>query len=461
MNRIAARSLIVIIFICVLVIGFGIFVGEFIVNSPQWLVSDTSPFVDKREDITDDQRAVVKGIVKDRDGEFLLDLSEKRVYSKDEQIRKSMLHWLGGRDGNIYAPVLANYKDAMLGYNLATGTYAYGDNTVVMNMTLSSQIQKVALEALGDYKGTVAVYNYKTGELLCSVTTPTYDPDNIPKDLETNPATKDAYYNKVTRMTYAPGSIFKIVTLAAAIEELEDLESMSFYCNKTYTMGSQIVTCTGNHGTQDIKKAFRNSCNCAFAQLSEVLGAENLEKYVEKYRITDSLSFDGVETKEGNFKTDPSPFSTAWSAMGQFEDLINPCTYMTFVGAIANDGVPVMPYVVQQIGVDSKVTYRAKTVTGEPIMSTETAQLLQEYMRFNVQDKYGDENFPGLSVCAKTGTAEVGGDKKENAMFTGFVMDDAYPLAFIICVEDAGSGERICKPIATEVLAACKEVLDS
>lgn len=461
MNRIAIRSLIVLVFVLVLVVGFGLFVAEYITKSPQWLVSDSSPFVDKREDITNDQRAMAQGIVQDRDGEFLLDLSEDRVYSKDAELRKSTIHWLGGRDGNIYAPILSNYKDAMLGYDLATGTYTYGDNTVVMNMTLSSKIQKAALQALGDYKGTVGVYNYKTGELLCSVTTPTYDPDNVPADIETNSATNDAYRNKFTRITYAPGSIFKIVTLAAAIEELDELQSMSFYCDGSYEMGANTITCTGNHGTQNIKTAFRNSCNCAFAQLSEALGAENLEKYVEKYGVIESISFDGVETKEGNFETDPLAFSTAWSAMGQFEDMINPCTYMTFVGAIANDGVPVIPYVVEKIGVENKVTYRAETVTTEPIMSVETARILQEYMRSNVQEKYGDDNFPGMAVCAKTGTAEVGGDKNPNAMFTGFVLDDEYPLAFIICVEDAGSGERICKPIASKVLAACKEVLDS
>ena len=79
---------------------------------------------------------------------------------------------------------------------------------------------------MGNQKGTVAVYNYKTGKLLCSVTTPTFDPDNIPQNLEEDPAYKDAYYNKFTQFTYIPGSIFKVVTLAAAMEELEDLQSM-------------------------------------------------------------------------------------------------------------------------------------------------------------------------------------------------------------------------------------------
>ena len=86
--------------------------------------------------------------------------------------------------------------------------------------------------------------------------------------------------------------------------------------------------------------------------------------------------------------------------------------------------------------------------------------ILCEYLRSNVTEKYGSDNFPGLTVCAKTGTGEVGGDKKPNAMFTGFVTDEEYPLAFIVCVENAGYGKTVCMPITSQVLAACKAVMD-
>ena len=95
------------------------------------------------------------------------------------------------------------------------------------------------------------------------------------------------------------------------------------------------------------------------------------------------------------------------------------------------------------------------------IMSKETAETLQALMRNNVEVKYGAENFPGLTVCAKSGTAEVGGDKKPNAMFSGFVADSEYPLAFIAVVEDGGFGRQICVPILSKVLQACKEVMDA
>ena len=94
-------------------------------------------------------------------------------------------------------------------------------------------------------------------------------------------------------------------------------------------------------------------------------------------------------------------------------------------------------------------------------MEKDTAEALAALMRYSVEHKYGDENFPGLTVCAKSGTAEVGGDKKPNATFAGFCMDEDYPLAFFVVVEDAGSGSKTCVPIVSEVLAACRELMDS
>ena len=93
-------------------------------------------------------------------------------------------------------------------------------------------------------------------------------------------------------------------------------------------------------------------------------------------------------------------------------------------------------------------------------MSKETAQTLRDYMMNNVEEKYGSENFPGLVVCAKSGTAEVGGDKRPNAMFAGFVADEDYPLAFIVTVENGGYGATVCVPILSQVLASCKAAMD-
>ena len=127
---------------------------------------------------------------------------------------------------------------------------------------------------------------------------------------------------------------------------------------------------------------------------------------------------------------------------------------------MANEGKGVQPYLVERIKVGQTETYYAESEECDRIMSVDTAKTLLEYMAYNVEDKYGSKNFPGMTVCAKTGTAEVGGESKPNAMLAGFVSDAEYPLAFIVCVEDAGYGKTVCIPIASKVLAACKEILD-
>lgn len=453
MNRIATRAGIVIILALALVVGFSFFVAEYVINGQDWIISEGSSHLDARG-------GVKTGIVVDTHGEFLLNLGGGRTYSEVESFRKTVLHWLGDRDGYIYAPLLSQFDEEMLGYDLMTGTYTYGDNAAKVQLTLSAHVQQAALEAMGDYKGVVAVYNYKTGQLLCSVTTPCYDPDNIPSDLEADPAYKDAYYNKFMQFTYTPGSIFKVVTLAAAVEELDNLQELEFSCTGSYLMGVDTVTCTGTHGKQNIQAAFRNSCNCAFAQLSEELGAEAMAKYAQQFGIAESVSLDGLTTAKGNYEADRSAVNLAWSAIGQYKDQINPCAFLKFIGAIANGSASPEMYLVEKIGIESKVTYEAQVKHGDSIMSEETARLVREYMRSNVSEKYGDENFEGLSVCAKTGTGEVGGDQKPNAMFTGFVENEEYPLAFIICVENGGFGSTVCVPIASKVLASCKEAMD-
>jgi hypothetical protein len=102
------------------------------------------------------------------------------------------------------------------------------------------------------------------------------------------------YVNRFTQASYIPGSIFKIVTLAAALEAIPDIQEQAFSCTGSYAIGNEEVTCEDPHWDQTLKDAFRNSCNCAFAQIALQLGAETLEKYVEKFGVIEQISFDGI-----------------------------------------------------------------------------------------------------------------------------------------------------------------------
>ncbi len=453
MNRVARRAGAVLLLVLALTVGLGFFVGEFVLKAEDWALFPGSPHVYYAGNIG-------SGVVVDRESVLLLNMNEGRVYAKDLDIRKSTLHWVGDRYGSISAPALPSHSQQIADFDLLNGLYTYGNSGSVAKLTLSARLQTVALQAMGDHKGTVAVYNYKTGQLLCAVTTPTYDPDDVP-DLsqDTGGVYEGMYLNRFTQAAYTPGSIFKIVTLAAALEELPDVEEMRFACTGTYTLEGGKVTCESAHGTQDLRQAFANSCNCAFARLSEQLGGQTLARYVKKFGITAPVTFDGVRTASGNFDVAPTASEVAWSAIGQYTDLVNPCAFLTFMGAIAGEGSGAQVYVVDSVSQVGSTSYRAKTQETEQIMSPETARKLRQYLLYTVEAKYGADNFPGLTVGAKTGTAELD-NRDSNAMLAGFVDDPEYPLAFIVCVEEGGYGRATCVPIASQILAACKQILD-
>ena len=456
MNRVIARARIVWILVLVLAAGTCFFLGEYFLNSGNWVIHPGSPHVYNAANIG-------CGLITDRDSLMLLDLTGNRTYSENAPLRQSTIHWLGDRQGNISAPALSHYAQQIAGFDPISGVYAYGGTGGQVQLTLSGIVQAVAQQAMGEYKGTIAVYNYKTGEILCAVSTPNYDPDNVPDIAgDTTGAYIGAYVNRFTQSSYTPGSIFKIVTAAAALETISDIEQQTFTCTGLMEYGIDKVTCLEVHGELNFRDAFAQSCNCAFAQIAGQLGGETLQAYADAFGITSSISFDGISTIAGNFEAKgAADVLVAWSAIGQHKDLVNPCTFMTFMGTIANGGSGCQPHLVSSITVGNKTTYEADAVSTGRVISTQTAQKLQEMMRNNVAVKYGDENFPGLTVCAKSGTAEVGANKKPNAMFAGFVADEEYPLAFMVAIEDGGYGRQICVPILSQVLQACKEVMDA
>ena len=452
MNRIARRAYVLIILILVLAVGAMFFVGEYLSESGDWILFSGSPHLYKGNKVN-------VGVIADNTGGLLADLRDGRTYCENEQVRKSVLHWVGDRKGNVSVPFVEHYATELMGYDPINGIYTYGDTYGTLNLTLSAKVQAAVLKAMGDRVGTVAVYNYQTGELICAVTTPTFDPDNVP-DIQgdTSGAYTGVYMNRFTQSKYIPGSIFKIVTLAAALETIPNIQEQRFTCTGTYIIQNGDITCERAHGNLSLKDAFSNSCNCAFAQIVELMGSQKLERYVRLFGITEPVSFDGITTTAGNFNlTGATAEQIAWSGIGQHKDQINPCAFLRFVGAVAGGGVGVEPYVVSSVSVGDRETYTATTRKTERLISKQTADILREYLANNVETKYGAEKFPISSVCAKSGTGEVGTGKIPNAMFTGFISDPQYPFAFIAAIEEGGYGSQTCIPILNEALKACIE----
>ena len=455
MRRISNRTIFLLILMGVLVLGVVFFTVRFFLHAGEWVTFPGSPHVYSGSNLS-------SGKVTDRSGVLLLDSTgDSRVYAEDEAVRRATLHLLGDRYGYISAPILEEYADALVGYSVVNGLYGADRTANTAVLSISAQVQKTALEALSGYHGTVGVYNYKTGEILCAVTSPSYDPDNMP-DIEGDQtgAYDGVYLNRFFQTTTVPGSIFKLVTAAAALETLPDITSRTFTCNGTLDVEGDTLVCNGTHGAINLTQALANSCNVVFGQLAMELGPEVLEEYAQKLSITQSLSFDGLTTAAGSFDlTDAENFEIAWAGCGQYNDLINPCQYMTLMGVIANGGQAALPYLMDRVEGGLLTSYEHGKTTTKRVLERSTTDTIAQMMRNNVVNVYGAWQFPDLEVCAKSGTAEVGEGGTSNATFAGFIRDEAYPLAFIVIVEHGGAGSSAAAPIAGKVLNACVEVL--
>ena len=189
------------------------------------------------------------------------------------------------------------------------------------------------------------------------------------------------------------------------------------------------------------------SCNCVFGQIAEELGAELIAEYASKYGFTDSFTINGVITESGRYDVSDSSYNTAWSGIGQYNDLVNPAAMLRFVAAVANGGkAPVLTML------------NESNLQTESIMKSSTAQLLGDMMSYNVYRTYGAENFPDINMHAKSGTAEQGSDAEPHAWFTGYGEKDGKTLAFVVVVEHGGAGSKAAGAVAAEVLQSAFEL---
>ena len=149
MNKVVGRAKIMLILILILAGGTLFFLGEYLFQAEKWVMTSGSPHVY--------QENVGSGIVTDRDGILLLDTTKDRVYTDNVVLRESVIHWVGDREGNISAPILSHYADQIAGFDLISGVHHYGNTGGQVTLTLSAKLQMAALEAMGQYKGTIAI----------------------------------------------------------------------------------------------------------------------------------------------------------------------------------------------------------------------------------------------------------------------------------------------------------------
>lgn len=449
------RAAVVYALILAFIAGVGFFVASLVMNGSEWASNKANRHIYSGGTI------VNAGTIYDRNGVVLAKSSDnERVFSDNSTVRKSVLHVVGDTAGRISTGTHYLYRDVLSGYSKIEGIYNLKQTGVGTDVKLNidSEANKIAYKALGDYDGAVAVYNYKTGELLCSVSKPAYDINNRPDDLLTNPKYDGILLDKVISGIYTPGSIMKIVTAACAVENIPDIYSRTFECDGEYETGDGTVICNGVHGKVDFQKAMNESCNCAFAEISIELGASKLNATAESMGFNTQLYAKEIRLTKSRFSpaTD-SKAELGWAGIGQSTTYVNPSHFLAIMGAIANGGTGYAPDRIHSLGTIGKVMGRMSEsiVTIKP----ETAAKLHELLRSNVVDKYGDWKFKGLEMCGKTGTAQIDGEKS-HSWFAGYSQRDDLPLAVICIAEHGGYGSGVASSVSNKVMQYFAENLN-
>ncbi|MET9447453.1 peptidoglycan D,D-transpeptidase FtsI family protein [Streptomyces cinerochromogenes] len=367
--------------------------------------------------------------------------------------------------------------------DMITGKEQQGGNVVT---TLNADAQKAAFDGLKRQggKGAVVALEPSTGKILALASYPSYDPSSFAgntnddaaawKKLQKKYNPNDPMLNRALRETYPPGSTFKVVTAAAALE------------NGKYTSADEktdsplpwtmpgTTTQLKNEGNipcenASMREALRWSCNTVFGKIGSDLGNDKMLAEAKKFGF-DSEQFVPVRSSASVFSDDMNQSQTALSSIGQYNTAATPLQMAMVASAVANDGKLMKPYMVDSL--ESSTLDPVATTQPEELsrpLSPKNAQILQDMMKTVVEKGTGtNARISGVTVGGKTGTAQHGVENSENpyAWFISYAKlpDGSSPVAVAVVIEDEGanrddiSGGGLAAPIAKNVMEA---VIDS
>jgi peptidoglycan glycosyltransferase len=410
-----------------------------------------------------DNPHIIPGSIMDRNQTVLVEtksFAEKngsityyRHYNKDS---KYAAHVIGSRQYGIGAEVL--YIKYLLGYdnNLFERIYQkafldqeQGNNVI---LTIDMQLQKYIVDAMGNEKGSVVLMHPQTGEILAMASQPAFDPSIIHEE----PA-EGSLLNKAAQGLYPPGSIMKVITAAAALENIEGISAYSINCKGVTEVDGVVISCYGGeaHGNVDFTRAMEVSCNAYFAEIVQKIGWKQFKKTAEAFGFNKDYIFPDIKTTKSHLPVsrNTEKEELLWSAVGQGKVLASPLHMALVASSIANGGTMLEPKLIY--GIQSrtgKIHLQQSRKIAEPI-SSEAAEILTNTLIGVVENGTGRQaRSVGMLIAGKTGTAEVGADKKPHAWFIGFAPADNPTLAIAVILENSGTGGSKAAPLAARIL---------
>ncbi|HSK34386.1 MAG TPA: penicillin-binding protein 2 [Propionicimonas sp.] len=369
-----------------------------------------------------------------------------------------------------YSSELSGVDDSQFLARLLDSATGSTQSGATVETTLDAKAQKAAWNGLDGRKGAVVAIDYSTGAIKALVSFPSYDPNDLAthdlaKSSEAwkrlNADTDKPLANRATREIYPPGSTFKLVTVAAALDA--GMSPDTVIDASAYKLPGSTRVISGSCGGTKITltQALQVSCNPAFARLGVKLGDEALRTQAQKFGFGTKF-LDDIGSAASRFPEEIDQAQTAMSAIGEFEVAASPLQMALVAASIANDGVVMDPYIVDKVRAkDLHVTSQAHPQQQSVAMSSENAAALRQMMVTVVEQGTGFRaQIPGVTVGGKTGTAHSNNERRPYAWFTAWA--DNPKVAVCVFIEDAEipttdiAGGRLAAPIAKAVIEALR-----
>lgn len=365
--------------------------------------------------------------------------------------------------------------------DMLAGRTRVGDT---VRTTIVPEVQQAAREALGDQVGAVVALDPQTGAVLALYSSPSYDPNRLSSHDATairsaweayETAEVDPRLNRTIRETYPPGSVFKLVTAAAALESgIESDTTFPDPVAQELPLTSATIrnfgrgTCNGGEPIT-LRRALEVSCNTTFAQIGLDLGSDALIEQAEAFGLNRDWDFDLPRVATSRIPKELDEPATAQSAIGQRDVRVTPMQVAMITAAIANDGTMMTPQLVRQVEDNAGrviLTNRPDPLQFGPLGSSrpigrDTAGTLQEMMAGVVSQGSGTAaQIEGVEVAGKTGTAETAPGEPPTVWFTGFAPVDEPRVAVAVVIDRGGrggedaTGGSVAAPVARAVMQA-------
>lgn len=340
--------------------------------------------------------------------------------------------------------------------DMVTGRDPRGGN---VRLTIQPHVQETAYEEMSSrgYKGAVVALDPRNGEILAMVSTPSYDPSELASHdgAEQEAAWKKfntdedkPMLNRAISETYAPGSTFKLVTAAAALENGSTPDSAINTAPNVKLPGTN-TTLENYNGTpckgSTLRDALAYSCNVPFAELAGSLGAEKMNETAANFGIGQSdltIPLKVAQSGLGEMEGKPQLYQ---SGIGQRDVKLTPLQDALLAATVANGGVAMKPNLVKSLLAPDLSTIEdigSEELTGDPALSKANADILRDMMIASEENTQGEGKRPDIKIASKTGTAEHGTDPKRtppHAWYTAFAPSDDPKIAVAVIVESGGN----------------------